>query len=54
MPESDYPTLVVAEYEDSLSNFIDCVYEIQILIWQPDKDGAADGFLHEEPRHVMG
>ena len=55
VPESDYPTLVVAaEYEDSLSNFIDCVYEIQILIWQPDKDGAADGFLHEEPRHVIG
>lgn len=38
MPESEYPSLVVAdEYESSLMNFIDCVYEFQILI-QPEEE----------------
>lgn len=48
VPESELPTLVVAdEYEESLNNFIEALYEIQILIWQSDTPSDEDNpFLH--------
>lgn len=51
--EAEYPSLVIAdEYEDSLGNFVDCFYEIQILTWQTDNPRPGEDdlkFLHGGP-----